>query len=208
MSKTFNHTQPSTIYLAGGCFWGLEALMAAIPGVTDTLCGYANGTGEADANYARVCRGDTGFREAVRVQYDPAQVSLDKLLYIFLRAIDPEARDRQGNDIGTQYQSGIYYLPEDDGSKATVQRIASVEQQRYPNFAVEIGPVQNFYKAEEEHQAYLTKHPRGYCHIHPGAIQAARVSQVDPAAYPRPSEEEIRTKLTAQAFHITQENGT
>ncbi len=220
MSKTYNNklshpqgeptnpTTSATIYLAGGCFWGIQHLMQGIEGVTDTLCGYANGTGEADANYRQVCTGTTGFREAVRVDYDPRRVSLDKLLYIFLRVIDPEAVNRQGNDVGTQYQSGIYFVPGDDTSKAAIDRIVAIEKQRYQNFAVETGPLQNFYPAEEEHQDYLTKHPRGYCHIHPGAIKAASASKVDPALYPRPTDQDIKTKLTPSGFHITQENGT
>ncbi|MBR2863296.1 MAG: peptide-methionine (R)-S-oxide reductase MsrB [Bacteroidaceae bacterium] len=208
MNQTSKHTQLSTIYLAGGCFWGIQQLMKGIPGVTDTLCGYANGTGEADATYARVCRGDTGFREAVRVDYDPDRVSLDKLLYMFLRVIDPEAVNRQGNDVGTQYQSGIYFVPGDDRSKATIARIVEIEKQRYGNFAVETGPLENFFAAEDEHQDYLTKHPRGYCHIHPGAIKAASTSKVDPARYPRPDDASIRSKITADSYHITQENGT
>lgn len=208
MNQTSKHTQLSTIYLAGGCFWGIQQLMKGIPGVADTLCGYANGTGEADATYARVCRGDTGFREAVRVDYDPARVSLDKLLYMFLRVIDPEAVNRQGNDVGTQYQSGIYFVPGDTASKAVIARIVEIEKRRYGNFAVETGPLENFFAAEDEHQNYLDKHPRGYCHIHPGAIKAASTSKVDPARYPRPDDASIRSKITADSYHITQENGT
>lgn len=198
----------NTIYLAGGCFWGLQALMKAISGVTETLCGYANGTGEADANYKRVCSGDTGFRETVRVDYDPAKVSLDQLIYMFLRVIDPEAVNRQGNDVGTQYQSGIYFEPDDTASAETIARIAEIEKHRYRSFAVEIGPLKNFYPAEGEHQDYLDKHPRGYCHIPPGAIKAASRLVVDPADYPRPTDVSIKVSLDPDQFRITQENGT
>ncbi|MBQ6720467.1 MAG: peptide-methionine (S)-S-oxide reductase MsrA, partial [Oscillospiraceae bacterium] len=105
----FSHETEHVIYLAGGCFWGLEQLMQSIPGVIDAQSGYANGTGEADANYSAVCAGDTGFRETVRVEYDPEQVSLDALLLAYFYVIDPTVQNRQGNDIGTQYQTGVYY---------------------------------------------------------------------------------------------------
>ena len=103
----FSHESENVIYLAGGCFWGLEQLMQSIPGVLDAENGYANGTGEQDANYSAVCAGDTGFRETVRVEYDPEQVSLDALLLAYFYVIDPTVQNRQGNDIGTQYQTGV-----------------------------------------------------------------------------------------------------
>lgn len=89
-----------TIYLAGGCFWGLQKVMKEICGVTATVCGYANGTGEAEADYETVCGGKTGFRETVQVNYDPKKVSLEKLLFAFFYVIDPQAVGRQGNRCG------------------------------------------------------------------------------------------------------------
>ena len=91
-------TTENVIYLAGGCFWGMEQLMQSIPGVIDAESGYANGTCEADADYKTVCKGETGFREAVRVEYDPGQVSLDALLLAYFYVIDPTVENRQGND--------------------------------------------------------------------------------------------------------------
>ena len=105
----FSNETENVIYLAGGCFWGLEQLMQSIPGVIDAESGYANGTGEQDANYSAVCAGDTGFRETVRVEYDSEEVSLDALLLAYFYVIDPTVQNRQGNDIGTQYQTGVYY---------------------------------------------------------------------------------------------------
>ncbi|MFQ7739822.1 MAG: peptide-methionine (S)-S-oxide reductase MsrA, partial [Emergencia timonensis] len=102
-----------TIYLAGGCFWGLQKLMSELKGVVYTTAGYANGSGEGDAKYQKVCSGRTGFRETVRVDYDPAAVDLATLLHVFFYVIDPEAVNRQGNDVGSQYQSGIYYDAQD-----------------------------------------------------------------------------------------------
>ena len=106
----FSHETEHVIYLAGGCFWGLEQLMQSIPGVLDAESGYANGTGAQDANYSAVCAGDTGFRETVRVEYDPEQVSLDALLLAYFYVIDPTVQNRQGNDIGTQYQTGVSFF--------------------------------------------------------------------------------------------------
>ena len=140
----------NVIYLAGGCFWGLEKLMQSIPGVTDAVSGYANGTGEADANYSAVCAGGTGFRETVQVTYDPGQVSLDALLLAYFYVIDPTVENRQGNDVGSQYQTGVYYA--DEASRETVERIAALERGRREKFAVEIGPLVNFFPAEEYHQ--------------------------------------------------------
>ena len=105
-------TTENVIYLAGGCFWGMEQLMQSIPGVIDAQSGYANGTCEADATYQPVCKGDTGFRETVRVEYDPEQVSLDALLLAYFYVIDPTVQNRQGNDRGSQYQTGVYYTNE------------------------------------------------------------------------------------------------
>ena len=135
-------TTENVIYLAGGCFWGLEHLMQSIPGVMDAQSGYANGTGESDANYQTVCNGDTGFRETVRVEYDPEQVSLDALLLAYFYVIDPTVQNRQGNDWGSQYQTGVYYTNE--RAKETVERIAAIERGRSQTFFVEIGPLITF----------------------------------------------------------------
>ena len=118
-------TTENVIYLAGGCFWGMEQLMQSIPGVIDAESGYANGSCEEDADYGTVCRGDTGFRETVRVEYDPEQVSLDALLLAYFYVIDPTVQNQQGNDRGSQYQTGVYYTNE--SARETVKRIAEIE---------------------------------------------------------------------------------
>lgn len=200
------HSSNAVIYLAGGCFWGLEKLMQSIPGVVDAISGYAGGTSEADANYEAVCGGRTGFRETVRVAYDPAAVSLDALLLAYFDVIDPTQRDRQGNDIGTQYQTGIYYT--DDAAKQTVERIADLEKGRSERFFVEIGPLVNFFPAEEYHQDYLDKHPGGYCHIPLQKMQTFSKLAIDPGDYQRPAQEIIREKLTADAYAVTQQDAT
>jgi len=146
----FSNEPENVIYLAGGCFWGIEHLMASIPGVLDAQSGYANGRNAEDANYETICTADTGFRETVRVEYDPGQVSLDALLMAYFYVIDPTVQNRQGNDIGTQYQTGVYYT--NDAAKETVERIAGIERSRSPEFHVEIGPLLNYYPAEDYHQ--------------------------------------------------------
>ena len=139
---TYMDTTDNVIYLAGGCFWGMEQLMQSIPGVIDAESGYANGTCEADADYQTVCAGNTGFRETVRVEYDPEQVSLDSLLLAYFYVIDPTVQNRQGNDRGSQYQTGVYYTNE--SARETVKRIAEIERGRSEKFFVEIGPLKNF----------------------------------------------------------------
>ncbi len=168
--------------------------MKSIPGVVSVTSGYANGTPGAEPSYEAVCTGKTGFRETVRVRYDPETVSLAKILFAFFSVIDPTVENAQGNDVGPQYQTGIYYV--DESSKETVERIAAVERERSKKFAVEIGPLENFYDAEAYHQNYLDLHPGGYCHIPKAEIAAAANMVVDPGNYRRPAKEIITEKLT------------
>ena len=199
-------TTENVIYLAGGCFWGLEQLMQSIPGVIDAESGYANGTCEADADYKTVCKGETGFRETVRVEYDPEQVSLDALLLAYFYVIDPTVENRQGNDRGSQYQTGVYYTNE--SAKETVERIAEIERGRSRKFFVEIGPLKNYYPAEEYHQDYLEKNPGGYCHIPKAEMELFSKLRIDPGDYKKPAAESIRDKLTQEQYRVTQESGT
>lgn len=151
------------IYLAGGCFWGVEAFMARIPGVADATSGYANGKTE-NPSYEDVCRGSTGHAETVRVRYDPAVVPLDRLLKYFFKIIDPTALNRQGNDVGRQYRSGIYYS--DSKDKVIAEAVLADVQGAYKKpIATELLPLENFSMAEEYHQDYLEKNPGGYCHV-------------------------------------------
>ena len=202
----FSNETDNVIYLAGGCFWGIEHLMASIPGVIDAESGYANGRNPEDANYQTICSEDTGFRETVRVEYDPEQVSLDALLMAYFYVIDSTVQNRQGNDIGTQYQTGVYYA--NDLTKETVERIAAIERSRSPEFHVEIGPLLNYYPAEEYHQNYLANNPFGYCHIPMEEIRLFSSLRIDPGDYQKPAEEAIRDKLTAEQYYVTQESGT
>ena len=202
----FSNEPENVIYLAGGCFWGIEHLMQSIPGVIDARSGYANGYRAEDATYQKICTTDTGFRETVRVEYDPQQVSLDALLLAYFYVIDPTAQNRQGNDVGPQYQTGVYYT--NNRAKKTVERIAEIERSRSREFHVEIGPLLSFYPAEEYHQDYLANNPGGYCHIPLEEIRLFSSLRIDPGDYQKPAAEAIRDKLTQEQYAVTQENGT
>lgn len=202
----FSNEKENVIYLAGGCFWGVELLMQSLNGVVDAQSGYANGTCREDADYKKVCTGKTGFRETVRVEYDSEKISLDAILTAYFYVIDPSVRNRQGNDIGTQYQTGVYYTNEK--AKETVRRIADIEKSRRKKFEVEIGPLYNFYPAEEYHQDYLIKNPNGYCHIPRAEIELLSKLKIDPGNYKKPATEIIRDKLTDEQYRVTQQNGT
>lgn len=202
----FSKERENVIYLAGGCFWGIEQLMQSIPGVIDAQSGYANGNNAEDANYQAVCTKDTGFRETVRVEYDPDKVSLDALLLAYFYVIDPSVQNRQGNDVGPQYQTGVYYT--NDSARETVERIAEIERSRSREFYVEIGPLLNFYPAEDYHQDYLQNNPFGYCHIPREEIELFSSLRIDPGDYQKPAEEAIRDKLSSEQYYVTQESGT
>ena len=194
------------IYLAGGCFWGIEHLMSRLDGVLDAESGYANGKSADMADYRTVCTGTTGFRECVKVTYDDERITLDRILFAYFAVIHPEQRNRQGNDVGEQYQSGIYYT--DDYSREIVERIAELEKTRHRRFYTEIKPLENFYPAEEYHQDYLEKNPDGYCHIEFGAMKELAESRIDPGRYVRPSDSEIEKRLDSISYSVTQNAGT
>ncbi len=151
------------IYLAGGCFWGTEHFFKQVQGVTSTEVGYANGHTESPT-YQEVCTDRTGFAETVHVTYDDEVVSLRFLLDLYFKAIDPLSVNQQGHDVGTQYRTGIYYI---DESQLPVieQKVREVAEELFAPLAVEVGPLVNFYPAEEYHQDYLDKNPTGYCHL-------------------------------------------
>ena len=152
-----------TIYFAGGCFWGTEHYFKMIKGVVGTTVGYANSIIE-NPSYKDVCSGDTLAAETVKVDYDPSLVSLEFLTRMFFHAIDPTSLNRQGNDIGTQYRTGIYYTDNED--LAVIYKV--FEEQRSTTegeIVVEVKALQNFYTAENYHQDYLDKNPDGYCHL-------------------------------------------
>lgn len=161
----------ATIYLAGGCFWGVEKYMSLINGVTDAESGYANGTIESPT-YEDVTTGNSGYTETVRVEYDPEVAPLSFLLDLFYKAIDPTTVNRQGNDVGSNYRSGVYYT--DPADRAIIEASLAKLQKSYDDpIAVEVKPIKSYTPAEEYHQDYLEKNPGGYCHITPGLFDSA-----------------------------------
>ena len=151
-----------TIYLAGGCFWGVQKFFDQFDGVIETETGYANGPTE-QASYQQVCL-SSGHAETVRVVYDEARISLTELLDAYFLAVDPLSVNRQGPDEGVQYRSGIYYTEEAQRPEIEA-RMAREAEKLGQKLAVELKPLQNFCPAEEYHQKYLEKNPTGYCHL-------------------------------------------
>jgi peptide-methionine (S)-S-oxide reductase len=151
------------IVLAGGCFWGVEEYFSRIPGVIKTKVGYANGS-KIDPTSEEVCTGATTHAEAVFIEYDEYTLSLEKLLDSYWQIIDPTVMNRQGNDKGTQYRTGIYHIDKSDVQ--IIQDSLASEQNRYDDpIVTETTLLQSFFDAEEYHQRYLKKNPHGYCHI-------------------------------------------
>ena len=151
------------IYLAGGCFWGVEAFISRLKGVNNTEVGYANGYDLAPT-YEKVCTGKTGHVETVKATYNPKIISLDEILECFFRIIDPYSKNRQGADIGTQYRTGIYWQ-EDSQKDTVIDFLKSKQKLSKKRIVVEAHAISNFYPAEDYHQKYLERNPIGYCHV-------------------------------------------
>ena len=154
-----------TAYLAGGCFWGMEELVRQIPGVADTEVGYTGGD-TPDATYDIVKTGNSGHAESLKIVFDPDRLAYRHLLFEFFRMHNPTTRNQQGNDIGTQYRSAIFYLNEAQETTAdeVIKTVDSSGDWKIP-VVTAVVPFKNFYRAEEFHQKYLVKHPQGYtCH--------------------------------------------
>ena len=152
----------NTIYLAGGCFWGMQQFFDQFDGVLRTEVGYANGPDKAPS-YEEVCA-DSGHAEALRIDYDEHVISLAGLLKYYFMVIDPLSVNRQGHDEGIQYRTGIYYTAE--SQLPEIEAVYRAEEEKAgAKLAVELEPLRNFFPAEEYHQKYLVKNPGGYCHI-------------------------------------------
>lgn len=195
------------IYLAGGCFWGTEKYLRLIPGVIDTLAGYANGQSQ-NPSYEDVCAG-SGHAETVKVTYDEAKLTLPELLDLFFDAIDVTSVNAQGHDRGAQYRSGIYYTDDDDLAVVN-ETIAQMERRLDVRSVIEVKRLSNFYPAEDYHQCYLEKNPLGYCHIAPALFKHAQyysgIGRVP--RYPAPSDDELRHRLTPREYRVTRQAGT
>ena len=203
-----------TIYLAGGCFWGLEAYFQRIDGVADAVSGYANGNTK-NPSYQDVIN-NSGHAETVKVTYDADKLSLDDILQYYFRVIDPTSLNKQGNDRGIQYRTGVYYT--DPVEKAVIEQALAREQKKYSQpIVVENQALKNFYDAEEYHQDYLIKNPNGYCHIDirkadeplPGKTKAVPQGKgFDAATYKKPSDAELKRILTEEQYQVTQKSAT
>lgn len=161
----------SVIYFAGGCFWGTEHFFKQVDGVTATEVGFANGHTE-NPTYQDVIRKGTGFAETVKVTYDPKKVDFNLLLDLYFLTIDPTSLNKQGNDRGDQYRTGIYYT---SGQQLPYinERIKKEAAKHSSPVVVEVTPLKNYFKAEDEHQDYLENTPGGYCHINPALFKVA-----------------------------------
>ena len=215
LDKNYTGTDYEEIYLAGGCFWGVEEYMERINGVIDAVSGYANGNTE-NPSYEDVVYKSTGHAETVHVKYDPKVTDLETILLYYFKVIDPTSVNKQGNDRGSQYRTGIYYT--DENQLSTIKQIIENEQKNYQKpIAVQVEPLDNFYVAEDYHQDYLKKNPNGYCHIDLGLANepllpernlSSRSDIVDENLYTKPSDEEIKKNLTKEQYNITQNADT
>ena len=191
----------SEIYLAGGCFWGLEEYFSRIKGVTDTTVGYANGQVES-TNYQLIHQ--TDHAETVQVTYDDNLVTLREILLYYFRVIDPLSINKQGNDIGRQYRTGIYYTNDTDAP--IIDEVTKEQEEQFgQKIAVEVEPLRHYVLAEEYHQDYLKKNPGGYCHIN---VNDAYQPLVDPSQYEKPSEPTLKETLSEEAYQVTQHAAT
>lgn len=160
------------VYFAGGCFWGTEHYIKQIRGVISTEVGYANGN-TLNPTYEEVYTDTTGYAECVRVAFDEEILSLAKVVELYFHSVDPLSLNRQGNDIGTRYRTGIYYT--DDNDRSIIEEIyRQVEQSVGTPIVVELEALRNFYSGEEYHQDYLDKNPGGYCHLSRALMEYAR----------------------------------
>jgi len=206
--KDYDISASKVIYLAGGCFWGLEAYMQKLNGVEDAISGYANGKTENPSYYDLKT---SGHAETVKVLYNPEIISLEDILAHYLRVVNPVSINKQGNDVGTQYRTGIYYT--DEAEKAIIENVLAKEQTKHDKpIAIEVEPLKQFYDAEEYHQDYLEKNPGGYCHIDLSLadkpLDKDEEPVIDSSRYIKPSDEELKKSLTDIQYDVTQNSAT
>ena len=197
-----SYKDSQTLYLAGGCFWGVEGYFKRVPGVLNTQTGYANGLTK-NPTYHEVIN-HSGHAETVKIEYDENVVRLEELILHFLRTIDPFSMNRQGNDVGLQYRSGVFFTDE-----AQLRRVVAVieqfEMQQGRKTAIEVRPLEGFYDAEEYHQDYLDKNPYGYCHI---SLNTAAEPLIAYEIRKDTSTEALRQRIGDLSFNVTQKSTT
>ena len=198
---TVKEDEMAEIYLAGGCFWGLEEYFSRISGVLQTSVGYTNGQVET-TNYQLIK--ETDHAETVQIIYDEKAVSLREILLYYFRVIDPLSVNQQGNDRGRQYRTGIYYLEEAD--LPTINTVVREQELLIGRkIAVEVEKLRHYILAEDYHQDYLKKNPGGYCHID---VRDAEKPLIDAANYEKPSQAVLKEKLSEESYRVTQEAAT
>lgn len=194
------------IYLAGGCFWGTEKYLQGVNGILETEVGYANGNTE-NPTYEEVCHYNTGHAEAVKVVYENTVIGLPFLLELYYDVINPVSINKQGNDIGSQYRTGIYFVQDED--EAIIRESIDKLQLKYEQkIAIEVKRLENYYRAEDYHQKYLDKNPQGYCHIGVDKFEKAKKAVDTSKKYTKKSGQELRESLTELQFEVTQNSAT
>ncbi|HWQ88842.1 MAG TPA: peptide-methionine (R)-S-oxide reductase MsrB, partial [Desulfitobacteriaceae bacterium] len=187
-------------------FWGIEKYFSSVKGVVETEVGYANGKTK-NPRYEDVCHKETGHAETVKVLYNSDEVSLNFILKLFYDVIDPVSKNRQGNDIGTQYRTGIYYTDDQD-REIIVNSLKELQKNYDRPIAIELMPLQNYFAAEEYHQKYLDKNPNGYCHIGREKFKKAKHAQDHQLKYKAKTKEDLKKTLTDMQYNVTQNNAT
>lgn len=224
-NKRVLKSNKKVIYLAGGCFWGVEGYFKKLPGVYETEVGYANGKTD-NTDYSKISA--TDHAETVKVCYDKSIISLEEILLHYFRIIDPLSINRQGNDIGRQYRTGVYYeddfdpaqsfnsasdtasandpssASDSDSDLKIIDKIFAYEEELHGPIAVEKSALKNFIKAEDYHQDYLDKNPGGYCHIDISLSSKPLFSE----NYPMPSDDELMDMLDNTAYNVMRKSST
>ena len=216
-SKKVLNTNKKVIYLAGGCFWGVEGYFKKLPGVYETEVGYANGKTD-NTDYSKISV--TDHAETVKVCYDKSVISLEEILLHYFRIIDPLSVNRQGNDIGRQYRTGVYYVDKADSAKNSdtsnssdsannddlkiIAKIFAYEEDLHGPIAVEKSALKNFIKAEDYHQDYLDKNPGGYCHIDISLSSKPLFNE----KYTMPSDNKLKEILDNTSYSVMRRSAT
>ncbi len=199
MEEDMNNKNIRTIYLAGGCFWGVEGYFSRLEGVVDAESGYANGNVE-NTDYHNLKQ--TGHSETVKINYDMSVIALEEILLHYFRIIDPTSVNKQGNDVGIQYRTGVYYVNDED--KKIIDKVFEQQSKVYGELAVEKEPLRHFVVAEEYHQDYLDKNPNGYCHIN---LDNANKPLFD-EQYKNPDDDVLKIDLDELSYSVLRESAT
>ncbi len=194
-----NKDNMRTIYLAGGCFWGVEGYFSRLSGINDAQSGYANGNTD-NTDYNRLKQ--TEHAETVKIDYDISIISLEEILMHYFGIIDPKSLNKQGNDVGIQYRTGVYYT--DDKDKAIIDKVFDEQTRKHSQIVVECQKLEHFILAEEYHQDYLDKNPNGYCHIN---LSDANKPLFD-NKYKNPDDDKLKIELDNLSYAVMRESAT